>query len=180
MLSQDGFVKLIDFELSLKIGTRKVLSNAKCGTAQYIAPEIIEGRPYDYAVDWWSFGVVLYEMVVGVPLLSGSSKEEVFQQTLDGDIKVPSYLSSDMQQLLWQFLERDPSKRLIMEAEIKGQKWFKDVMWDELSKQEPPIQLKLSDPYDLRYFVKNYEVEEECSGIEISGEMHWKGISELQ
>ena len=110
MLSENGFVKLIDFGLAVKIQNGKFLT--RCGTPHYISPEIIQGSPFDAAADWWSFGVLLYEMVVGATPFNGSTKEELFQQILTEDVKLPAYLSQDLRGLLSQLLERDLQKRL--------------------------------------------------------------------
>lgn len=70
LLGSDGYLKITDFGLS-KTGQDNMLKGEKtysfCGTPEYLAPEIIQGLGHDKAVDWWSLGAILYEMLSGMP-----------------------------------------------------------------------------------------------------------------
>ena len=178
MLTRSGSIKLIDFGLAIRILPGKVAPTARCGTPHYIAPEIVEGKPFDCSADYWSFGIFLYELVVGVtPFHSAASKEELFEQILSQQIALPGYLSQDLKSLLALLLERDPSKRLNSTQAIKSHKWFKGVDWEHLDALQPPIVPKLESTADLKYSGQDFE-HESCDGIEVIGEDHWEGISD--
>ena len=178
MLTQNGFIKLIDFGLAIRIQTGKAVSTARCGTPHYIAPEIIEGKPFDCSADYWSFGIFLYELAVGItPFNSAASKDDLFEQILSQEIKLPGYLSQDLKSLLGLLLERDPNKRLCSKQAIMSHRWFKGVDWEHLEDMQAPRVPKLESPVDLKYSGQDFE-HESCDGIEVTGEDHWEGISD--
>jgi serum/glucocorticoid-regulated kinase 2 len=116
-------------------------------------------------------------MVTGTTPFNGSTKEELFQQILTENIKLPGYLSQDLRSLLSQLLERDPQKRLCSEDAIMSQRWFKGVEWDKLSEMPAPMVPKLESVYDLKYSGQEFE-HEDCNGIEVEGLEHWEDISD--
>lgn len=70
-MGEDGYVCLTDFGLA-KIVKGDTMANMYCGTPDYMAPEILNHQPYDFAVDWWALGVLAYELVVGfTPFFNG-------------------------------------------------------------------------------------------------------------
>ena len=70
MLDTDGYVKIIDYGLA-KMLNEGELANSICGTPIYLAPEIVQSQPYDKTVDWWAIGIMMYEMLVGIPPFRG-------------------------------------------------------------------------------------------------------------
>jgi len=71
LMGEDGYVCLTDFGLA-KIVKGDRMANTYCGTPDYMAPEILNHQPYDFAVDWWALGVLAYELVVGfTPFFNG-------------------------------------------------------------------------------------------------------------
>ena len=71
---ESGYLRLVDFGLAknLKQGEK---TNTFCGTPDYIAPEVIMGKNYDHTVDWWSVGILVYEMIVGCPPFYDASND---------------------------------------------------------------------------------------------------------
>jgi serine/threonine protein kinase len=65
LMSEDGFIKLADFGLAKLLGDE--VANSFCGTPEYLAPEMINGTGHDHTLDWWALGVLIYEMVIGIP-----------------------------------------------------------------------------------------------------------------
>ncbi|CAB4062128.1 Protein kinase C,Protein kinase C-like 1,Serine/threonine-protein kinase N,Protein kinase C gamma type,Protein kinase C beta type,Protein kinase C, eye isozyme,Calcium-dependent protein kinase C,Putative protein kinase C delta type homolog,Protein kinase C epsilon type,Protein kinase C, brain isozyme,Protein kinase C delta type,Serine/threonine-protein kinase N1,Protein kinase C theta type,Serine/threonine-protein kinase N2,Protein kinase C-like 2,Protein kinase C alpha type,Calcium-independent protein kin len=83
-----------------------------CGTPDYMAPEIIKGLKYTYSVDWWSFGVLLYEMLIGQSPFNGCDEDELFWSICNEQAYFPRFLSREAKHILQLLFEKDPSKRL--------------------------------------------------------------------
>jgi serine/threonine protein kinase len=99
---------------NLSIGQKKRLSS-KVGTPDYIAPEVILGLGHGKAVDWWALGVMLYELILGVPPFSASSTDEIFENILNENITwpdIPEDLSHDAHDLITKLLVSDPNERI--------------------------------------------------------------------
>lgn len=112
-------------------------SNSFVGTEDYVAPEIVAGKGHDFAVDWWSLGVVLYEMLYGTTPFRGSNRKETFYRILT---KTPDLCgeATALRDLIRKLLEKDPKKRIELE-EIKGHDFFKGTDWDlVLEMPRPP------------------------------------------
>ena len=116
LIDNEGHIRLTDFGLS-KSGLKE--SNGRtesfCGTPEYLAPEIVRDREYGYSVDWYSFGLVLYEMLTGInPFKTGQelSLVEKMNEILNKEIPIPKKLSVEARDLLKQLLKKIVSKFL--------------------------------------------------------------------
>ncbi|XP_073306149.1 serine/threonine-protein kinase AtPK2/AtPK19-like [Primulina huaijiensis] len=138
LLDSEGHAMLTDFGLAKQFDD-KTRSNSMCGTLEYMAPEIVIGKGHDKAADWWSLGIILYEMLTGKPPFCGN-RQKIQQKILKDKIKLPSFLSSDAHSLLKGLLQKDASKRLGSGQkggdEIKGHKWFASINWKKLEARE--------------------------------------------
>ncbi|CAL0302579.1 unnamed protein product [Lupinus luteus] len=139
LMDVDGHVMLTDFGLA-KCFKESARSNSMCGTLEYMAPEIILGNGHDKAADWWSVGVLLFEMLTGKPPFRGGNREKIQQKIVKDKMKMPAFLSSEAHSLLKGLLQKEASKRLGSGAkgieEIKGHKWFKPINWKKLDARE--------------------------------------------
>lgn len=131
MLDADGHIYLVDFGLSKEhVTTPTTGSNTFCGTTEYLAPEILNYQEHGTGVDWWSFGMVLYEMLTGLPPWYSYNQEEVVRGILGGDLDYSS-LQENARTLCQGLLERDPEKRFGA-AEVMAHPFFRRVDWDKL------------------------------------------------
>ncbi|TKY56390.1 Serine/threonine-protein kinase AtPK2/AtPK19 [Spatholobus suberectus] len=139
LLDADGHVVLTDFGLAKQFNETE-RSNSVCGTVEYMAPEIVMGKGHDKAADWWSVGILLYEMVTGKPPFFGGNRHKIQQKIIKDKIKLPAFLSNEAHSLLKGLLQKDSSKRLgsgsVGSEEIKSHKWFKSVNWKKLEARE--------------------------------------------
>lgn len=113
LLNDKGNVMLTDFGLS-KEGIHSNFSGAHsfCGTPEYLAPEILNRAGHGRAVDWWSLGALLYEMLTGLPPFYCRDRERLFDKIRRADLTYPKYLSIAARAVLQGLLTRDPTKRL--------------------------------------------------------------------
>ena len=77
MVDVDGYLKVIDYGLARVLFPGQ-LSRSMCGTPQYMAPEVVKGEQYGYAADWWSVGVIMYEMITGFNPFSAKDRRKIF------------------------------------------------------------------------------------------------------
>ncbi len=110
------------------------------GTAEYVSPEVLEGRSQTRACDLWSAGCVIYHMLVGRPPFKGKSEWLTMQQVKQANPEYPRHLSSASRDILSKLLVRDPEKRLGTRsmAQLKQHAFFKGVNWSNLHRAKPP------------------------------------------
>jgi len=137
LLDSDGHICITDFGLSKKLeadgGTHTF-----CGTPEYLAPEVLKGHGHGIAVDWWSLGTLLFEMMTGLPPFYAQNVNVMYQKILSGELRFPNYISEEAKSLLEGLLTRDPALRLGTKGgdEVKGHPWFADVEWEKLIRKE--------------------------------------------
>lgn len=111
LLDDGGHVCLTDFGLSKDVDPNDK-AHTFCGTPEYLAPEIVTGAGHDKAVDWWSLGILLYELTVGIPPFYSQNVNEMYNKIQHGVLRFPPFLSDDCKSLIVALLNRDPGKRL--------------------------------------------------------------------
>ena len=155
------------------------------GTPDYLAPEILLGTGHGPEADWWSLGVVLYEMVVGVPPFSAATPELIFQNILDRRLTFPDGLSDDLKDLLERLLCLDETKRLGARGpvEVKCHPWFgrsdgdqmgraQRVNWADLSREKAaavpmPFVPSTTCDTDTSYFVERKEISQMSLNLDL-------------
>ena len=159
LIDKDGNVKLTDFGLSKMVLNDKSTTDTICGTPEYLAPEIFRQQSYTKCVDWFSFGILLYEMICGnFPFKLKNRKIE--ENTYDTKIEYPEKMSMEARDTIGKLLQIDPEKRLGYNSseEIKKSAFFKDMDFDKVYNKEykPPFKPKLNGDLDLKYFDINF------------------------
>ncbi|XP_017484904.1 PREDICTED: cAMP-dependent protein kinase catalytic subunit beta [Rhagoletis zephyria] len=157
MLDGRGYIKIIDFGFAKKVQARTM---TLCGTPEYLAPEVIQARPYCTCVDWWAFGVFLYEMVFGSSPFAPFNRDimVMYGKICEGDYKMPQKFSSALKDLIDNLLQVDLSKRfgnlVNGNKDIKSHEWFRSVDWYGILNQElqAPYVPQIHQSDDLSHF----------------------------
>ena len=171
LIDKTGHIKLSDFGLakvSDKIFEKKEeiedfqpnshQKNFSCvGTAYYVAPEVLKKKGYGPEIDWWSVGVIFFEMLVGYAPFCSKETSEVCYKVLNWKkfLKIPSKvkISEEAEDLICKLIN-NPNERLGLRGadEIKKHPFFKGLDWDNIRNLKPPFIPELSSDYDTRYF----------------------------
>ena len=133
MLDSDGYLKMIDFGFAKVINNR---TNTLCGTPEYLAPEIILGKGHNRAVDWWTVGVLIFEMLACYPPFTSKKPVNIYKKIVEGRIVFPRHVTPTARDLISQLLRLKPDLRIGMTKggvkDIKNHPWFEGFDWDAL------------------------------------------------
>lgn len=162
LIDAEGHLKLVDFGFAKKVENRETYT--LCGTPEYLAPEVIRNTGHGTAVDWWAFGILVYEFLVGQPPFWDQNPMKIYEQIVEGKVRYPSAMSSEARDLISGLCTVDTSKRLGNiqggASAVKSHPWFRNIDWDQLyyRKINGPIVPHLRGPADTRNF-DEYEPE---------------------
>ncbi|XP_053106783.1 cGMP-dependent protein kinase 1-like isoform X2 [Hemicordylus capensis] len=173
MLDTKGYVKLVDFGFAKALG-RGEKTYSFCGTPEYLAPEILRHEGHDYSVDFWTLGVLIFEMLVGRPPFHSAEPQKIYSKIMDGIFSFPVFLSEAACSLVTKLCKRRPGQRLGSTSSgirgIRKHRWFGSLSWKKLSLRQieaPTVMLlKQGQPYAnfKRFSVSGQLPEEEFSG----------------
>jgi serine/threonine protein kinase len=157
LITREGYCKLTDFGFAKVIqpGER---SFTLCGTPEYLSPELLLNKGHGKPVDWWTLGILIYEMIVGQPPFCDDEPMAIYQKILAGDVVYPKFMEKNAKSLIKNLLAADLSKRYgNLKAgadDIIKCKWFSSISFDKLYAQVIPAPFKpeMKDDRDVSNF----------------------------
>ncbi|GKZ16947.1 hypothetical protein AbraIFM66951_010664 [Aspergillus brasiliensis] len=165
LLDYTGHIALCDFGLCKLDMKDEDRTNTFCGTPEYLAPELLLGNGYTKTVDWWTLGVLLYEMLTGLPPFYDENTNDMYRKILQEPLTFPStdIVPPAARDLLSRLLDRDPQRRLGANgaAEIKSHHFFANIDWRKLlqRKYEPSFRPNVMGARDITNFDREFTSE---------------------
>ncbi|RVE52370.1 hypothetical protein evm_003008 [Chilo suppressalis] len=159
LLDSKGYVKLVDFGFSKKLqASRKTWTF--CGTPEYVAPEVIMNRGHDISADYWSLGVLMFELLTGSPPFTGADPMKIYNKILKGidAVEFPRCITRNAANLIKKLCRDNPAERLGYQrggiTEIQKHKWFDGFNWEGLAQRtlDPPITPTVKSAIDTHNF----------------------------
>ncbi|CAO1603524.1 cAMP-dependent protein kinase catalytic subunit [Xanthoria calcicola] len=153
LLDRHGHLKITDFGFAKEVPD---ITWTLCGTPDYLAPEVVSSKGYNKSVDWWSLGILIFEMLCGfTPFWDAGSPIKIYENILKGKVKYPPYIHPDAQDLLQRLITPDLTKRLgnlhAGSKDVMNHTWFAEVTWERLARKDidapyvPPVQAGVGD-----------------------------------
>jgi len=140
LLAMDGYCKVTDLGFAKKLQKEHPRTYTLCGTPEYLAPEVIRNRGYGKSVDWWTVGVLIFEMTAGnVPFYS-KDQQHMYRKIIQGHLYLPSHFTPELKDLCTNILQVDTSKRYGClrhgVKDIKQHPWFQTIKWQQLYEKQ--------------------------------------------
>ena len=190
LIDEEGYLKLCDFGSSVRIkGTEKEKTFA--GSPEYAPPEMICREGHTFMCDWWSFGILLYELLYGNTPFFCEDKNRMYDLIKNGAICFPKYIkingkdikykiSDDAKDIIKKFLEKDPGMRLGRKGlkEIKKHSFFNGIKFSVIreKKMKAPFKPKIDENDELKYFDEEFldmDIKESPVANWISDYQNW-------
>ncbi|CAB1341022.1 unnamed protein product, partial [Coregonus sp. 'balchen'] len=176
-----------DFGLSKESIDHENKAYSFCGTVEYMAPEVVNRRGHTTSADWWSYGVLMFEMLTGTLPFQGKDRKETMTMILKAKLGMPQFLSSEAQSLLRNLFKRNPTNRLGAGPdgveEIKRHHFYCTIDWNKLFLRElcPPFKPATGRPDDTFYFDPEFTAKtpKDSPGVPPSANAHqlFRGFS---
>ncbi|RWS13648.1 ribosomal protein S6 kinase-like protein [Dinothrombium tinctorium] len=170
LLDYEGHIVLTDFGLSKEFLPHEtdLRTYSFCGTIEYMAPEVIRAGSsgHDFSVDWWSIGVLTYELLTGASPFTvegeKNTQTEISKRILKSHPPIPNHISPEVQDFIKRLLVKDPKKRLgggrDDAYELKKHPFFREINWDDLAKKKikAPFVPKINGELDVSNFAEEF------------------------
>ncbi|KAI1323030.1 hypothetical protein F5Y16DRAFT_384961 [Xylariaceae sp. FL0255] len=158
LLTLDGHIKIADYGLCKEDMWYKSTTSTFCGTPEFMAPEILLDKKYGRAVDWWAFGVLIYQMLLQQSPFRGEDEDEIYDAILADEPLYPIHMHRDSVSILQKLLTREPDQRLgsgpTDAQEIMSQPFFRNIVWDDIyhKRVAPPFMPTIKNATDTSNF----------------------------
>eukprot|EP00928_Gymnodinium_smaydae_P062554 TRINITY_DN46392_c0_g1_i1.p1 TRINITY_DN46392_c0_g1~~TRINITY_DN46392_c0_g1_i1.p1 ORF type:complete len:477 (+),score=105.17 TRINITY_DN46392_c0_g1_i1:92-1522(+) len=180
LLDAEGHVKLTDFGLSKEGIMDNFSATSMCGTPEYLAPEILDKKGHGRAVDWYSCGALLFEMLTGLPPHYTRDRNKLYEKIRNGNLEYPHWVSAPAEELLRALLLRDKNRRLgggpRDVEDVKEHRFWETVDWQATfeRKVEPPFKPNVTSTGDVKYFEREF-----LDLPAVNSEVHYEGQPDL-
>ncbi|EHL00717.1 putative protein kinase C-like protein [Glarea lozoyensis 74030] len=158
LLTLDGHIKIADYGLCKEDMWYGSTTSTFCGTPEFMAPEILLDKKYGRAVDWWAFGVLIYQMLLQQSPFRGEDEDEIYDAILSDEPLYPIHMPRDSVSILQKLLHREPDQRLgsgpTDAQEIMNQPFFRNINWDDVlhKRLPPPFKPEITSATDTSNF----------------------------
>ncbi|KAI3411759.1 Ribosomal protein S6 kinase alpha-1 [Globodera pallida] len=156
LFDSDGHINLTDFGLSKEsLDEPGQVTYSFCGTVEYMAPEVVNRRGHSVAADWWSLGVLMFEMLTGQLPFQGKNRHDTMNLILKAKLGMPGFLSPEAQSLLRALFKRNPANRLGGTADgasaLRTHRFFASICWQRLAQRQiaPPFRPAFASGIDI-------------------------------
>ena len=184
LLDHLGNIVITDFGLSKQLADGEQTSTF-CGTPDYLAPEVLEGEGHGAPVDWWSLGILIYEMIVGMPPFYDDNLSVMYDNIRHKQPQFPRNMSFECKSIIMGLLEKDQNERLGGEDVLKSE-WFADIDFEKLKRKEyqppwvPPVKNKLETSQIDTEFTREDAVDTPPLEGEENPDAHFEGFTFVQ
>ena len=186
LIDSKGHLKLTDFGLAKYLLVEDHASSL-CGTHEYLAPEMIKGASYNFAVDWWAYGVVAYQLLEGVLPFESPNLNKLYERIVRSPLRFWKPVPNDAKNLIQGLLQKNPDKRLGCsengEGEIFDHPYFHSIDWEKIKRKEYTMEFipELSREQMMQYFDGGKSIEDDEYGLfsncSANNETHVQGFS---
>ncbi|KAH8681177.1 protein kinase [Xylariales sp. PMI_506] len=158
LLTLDGHIKIADYGLCKEDMWYGSTTSTFCGTPEFMAPEILLDKKYGRAVDWWAFGVLIYQMLLQQSPFRGEDEDEIYDAILADEPLYPIHMPRDSVSILQKLLTREPDQRLgsgpTDAQEVMSQPFFRNIVWDDIyhKRVAPPFLPQIKNATDTSNF----------------------------
>ncbi|KAI1106971.1 hypothetical protein F4804DRAFT_256228 [Jackrogersella minutella] len=158
LLTLDGHIKIADYGLCKEDMWYGSTTSTFCGTPEFMAPEILLDKKYGRAVDWWAFGVLIYQMLLQQSPFRGEDEDEIYDAILADEPLYPIHMPRESVSILQKLLTRDPDQRLgsgpTDAQEVMSQPFFRTIVWDDIYNKRvgPPFMPTIKNATDTSNF----------------------------
>ncbi|EER25020.1 Serine/threonine kinase [Coccidioides posadasii str. Silveira] len=162
LLTLDGHIKIGDYGLCKEDMWYGSTTSTFCGTPEFMAPEILLDKKYGRAVDWWAFGVLIYQMLLQQSPFRGEDEDEIYDAILADEPLYPIHMPRDSVSILQKLLTREPELRLgsgpTDAQEIMSHAFFRNINWEDIyhKRVSPPFFPTITSPTDTSNFDQEF------------------------
>jgi len=165
IIKDNGYLSILDISYSKELKKITDKTFTLCGTPNYLAPEIILNKGYNFSVDFWSLGIIFYEMLIGKDPFYNKDPIIIYQNILTNNKKYPKIIDRDAKTLINHLLVDDPKKRYGClkngSFDIKNHRFYDDFPWDRLS--DNSLEAPFLPTFEEGEIITKYFDEEKCN-----------------
>lgn len=160
LITKDGHIKLVDFGFIKKLDENE-RTYTVCGTPEYLSPEVITQSGHEFATDWWTLGILLYEMLTGRVPFYDKNPYYIYHKIITKSLIFPSTIDEPIKECISKLLHKDPAHRLNF-TKLTEQHLFSSINWSDVEelKLNPPYLPELKSDEDSSKFDSYFEKEE--------------------